>query len=212
MTTTRPLIPLFFDVGVYRARALGLLVVGLGMVYGTAMGLYSLGHGREMQVLFSALKVPMLLLGTFCLSLPSFFVLNTLLGTRDDFHEALRAHIQAQASLTLVLVSLAPLTLVWYASSDQYHQAILFNAFMFGIASLAGQVVLKRLYRPLIERNRRHLVLLRAWLALYGFVGIQLGWVLRPFIGQPGSPVRFFREGAWGNAYIELWRIIERAL
>lgn len=212
MFASRPLIPLFHDVGVYRTRVLGLLVVVLGMTYGAAMGFYSLGHGREMQILFSSVKVPILLLGTFALSLPSFFVLNTLLGTRDDFREALRAHIQAQASLTLVLVSLAPLTLFWYASSDQYQQAILFNALMFGIASLAGQVVLKRLYQPLIARNPRHLVLLRAWLVLYAFVGIQLGWVLRPFIGQPGSAVRFFREGAWGNAYIELWRIIERAL
>ncbi len=211
MQSDRALIPLFFNVGVYRTRVLGLLVVLLGMTYGAAMGLYSLGHGREMQIVFSALKVPMLLLGTFALSLPSFFVLNTLLGTRDDFYEALRAHIQAQASLTLVLVSLAPLTLFWYASNDQYQQAILFNAVMFGIASLAGQVVLKRLYRPLIERNRRHLILLRAWLVLYAFVGVQLGWVLRPFIGSPGSAVRFFREGAWGNAYIELWHIVERA-
>lgn len=205
-------IPLFFDVGVCRTRMLGLLVIGLGTTYGAAMGLYSLGHGRELQILFSAVKVPLLLLVTFAISLPSFFVLNTLLGTRDDFREALRAHIQAQASLTLVLVSLAPFTLFWYVTNDQYQQAILFNAGMFGIASLAGQVVLQRLYRPLIERNRRHLILLRAWLFLYAFVGVQMGWVLRPFIGQPGSEVRFFREGAWGNAYIELWRTIERAI
>jgi hypothetical protein len=40
---------------------------------------------------------------------------------------------------------------------------------------------------------------------IYAFVGIQMGWVLRPFIGQPGVPTTFFRPGAWGNAYVELW-------
>ena len=36
---------------------------------------------------------------------------------------------------------------------------------------------------------------------IYVFVGIQMGWVLRPFIGDPPLPVQFFREGSWSNAY-----------
>jgi len=32
-----------------------------------------------------------------------------------------------------------------------------------------------------------------------------MGWVLRPFIGDPAKPTAYFREGAWGNAYIEVW-------
>ena len=212
MLAEQPQIPLFHQPGAYRLRTLALFVFTFGIVYGTAMGLYSLGHGRAMQIVFSAVKVPLLLIGTFALSLPSFFVMNTLLGVRDDFRDALRAHVQAQASLTLVLCSLAPFTLTWYASSDFYPHAILVNAVMFGIASLAAQLVLKRLYRPLIARNPRHRTLLRAWLVLYAFIGIQLGWVLRPFIGKPGSAVTFFREGAWGNAYIEVWRMIQQSL
>ena len=29
-----------------------------------------------------------------------------------------------------------------------------------------------------------------------------MGWVLRPFIGDPSLPVAFFRQGAWGNAHV----------
>jgi hypothetical protein len=209
---TQPILPLFHTPAAYRLRTLALFVCVFGLTYGTAMGLYSLGHGRALQIVFSAVKVPILLLGTFAMSLPSFFVLNTLLGVRDDFRDALRAHVQAQAALTIILSSLAPFTLVWYAGSDNYPRAIMMNAAMFGLASLSAQVVLKRLYRPLIARNPVHRTLLRAWLVLYAFVGIQLGWVLRPFIGSPGSPVGFFREGAWGNAYIEVWHMIQRAI
>ena len=68
------------------------------------------------------------------------------------------------------------------------------------------------LYRPLVARNPRHRMLLRGWLVIYAFVGIQMGWVLRPFIGDPDSPTRFFRQGAWGNAYVELGRIISRVI
>ena len=43
--------------------------------------------------------------------------------------------------------------------------------------------------------------MLWTWLAIYIFVGIQMAWTLRPFIGDPGLPVQFFREHSWGNAY-----------
>jgi len=35
--------------------------------------------------------------------------------------------------------------------------------------------------------------ILRFWLGLYGFVGSQLGWTLRPFFGSPGK-FELFRE------------------
>lgn len=198
--------------GAYRVRVLLLLIVGFGLTYGAAMGLFGVAGGRSLQLVFSAVKVPLLLLITFGLSLPSFFVINTLLGTRDDFRAAVQAHVQAQAALTLVLCALAPFTLFWYASVEHYASAVLFNAAMFGLASFAAQFVLRRLYRPLIANNPRHRTLLIVWLMIYAFVGIQLGWVLRPFIGSPGSPVRFFREGAWGNAYLEVWRLVREVI
>ena len=61
---------------------------------------------------------------------------------------------------------------------------------------------------PLIARRRAHLRLFRIWLILYAFVGIQMGWVLRPFVGAPGQPVQFFREDSWGNAYVVVARLV----
>ena len=109
-----------------------------------------------------------------------------------------------QAGLTIILASLAPFTLFWYVSGDNYQAAILFNALMFAVASISAQFLLYRSYRPLIANRPVHLKLFRIWLILYAFVGIQMGWVLRPFVGDPSKPVQFFRQGAWGNAYVEL--------
>jgi hypothetical protein len=79
---------------------------------------------------------------------------------------------------------------------------------MFAVASLTAQAILRRHYRPLIVRDPRHRRLLRGWLALYAFVGIQMGWVLRPFIGEMDLPTRFFREDTWGNAYLKVLEMI----
>ena len=192
---------------------LALLVV-FGMFYGAVMGSFGgVGGERALQPLYSAAKVPLLLLVTFALSLPSFFILNTLLGVRDDFPTVLRALAATQAALTIVLASLAPMTAFWYASSGDYRQALSFNALMFGASSVAAQFLLRGWYRPLIARNPRHRTLLRAWLVIYAFVGIQTAWVLRPFVGHPDGLTRFFRYGAaWGNAYEHVARTLWQAV
>ncbi len=167
------------------------LVIACGLAYGAVMGSFG---GRPGQVVISAVKVPLLLVTTVALSLPSFFVLNTLLGVRSDFTAAVRGLIASQAGLTIILVSLAPLTAFWYASFSNYRAAILCNAGMFAVASVGSQWLLRRAYRPLIARNSRHRWLLRAWLVLYAFIGVQMGWVLRPFIGNPNQPFTWLRE------------------
>jgi hypothetical protein len=196
-----------------RLRWLVILVLVCGPLYGVAMGTFSgLSAGRFHQLLYSGIKVPLLLLATFLLCLPSFFVINTITGLREDFGQVLRAVIGAQSCVTVALVSLAPLTIVWYLSSADYQLALLFNAVMFGIASLSAQVVVRRYYLPLIRRAPRHRLLLRVWFLLYVFVGIQMAWVLRPFIGDPKLPVAFFRSEAWGNAYVVVAQLLVHAM
>ena len=192
-----------------RLPRLAMMVVIFGMFYGCVMGTFSAtSPERALQIVYGAIKVPLLLLVTFAIALPSFFVMNTLLGTRDDFAESIQALITTQAGLTIILASLAPFTGLWYCSFADYGLAILFNGFMFGIASVTAQVLLRRLYAPLIRRNARHRILLRCWLAIYVFVGIQMGWVLRPFVGSPETATSFFREGAFSNAYVFVFQLI----
>lgn len=189
------------------------LVVLFGLLYGAVMGSFGgIGLDRLEQILYSALKVPILFLATFAICLPSFFVLNTLLGLRRDFAEVARALVGTQAALTVVLSALAPYTALWYLSFANYQWAQLFNGLMFALASAAAQVVLWRLYRPLVARHRRHRALAFGWLALYVFVGIQMAWVLRPFVGHPGLPTQFFRDDSWSNAYVFIARTIWQVL
>lgn len=194
-------------------RVLALCIVFCGMFYGAVMGMYfEIGGPRALQMLYSALKVPMLLGVTFVITIPSFFVINTLLGLRGDFAESIRALMATQAILAVVLASFAPFTALWYASSASYDGAQLFNLMMFGLASFAAQFWLRKMYRPLIARSPRHRTMLGAWLMVYAFVGVQMAWVLRPFIGAPNHPTQFFREDAWSNAYVVVFRLLWRAV
>ena len=38
------------------------------------------------------------------------------------------------------------------------------------------------------------MLLLYIWILLFGFVGTQLAWTLRPFFGDPGQPFELFRD------------------
>jgi hypothetical protein len=190
-----------------------LLVIVFGSIYGATMGSYGLNSfARLQQSLYSAIKVPMLLGITFAISLPSFYVINMLLGLADDFRAAVRALIATQAGIAIVLASLAPMTALWYASTPRYESAIVFNALMFAVASFTGQWLMRRYYDPLVARNPKHKILLWAWLFVYALVGIQMGWILRPFIGSLGTETEFLRVQEWDNAYLVVVDLIWRSI
>jgi hypothetical protein len=53
--------------------------------------------------------------------------------------------------------------------------------------------------------------LLNLWVVLYGFVGTQLAWTLRPFFGDPGKPFEIFRN-IDSNFYTNVIHSIMKAL
>lgn len=199
-----------------------LLLIGLsGAIYGFTMGSFSFlalvwglptvePERRILQSFYSALKVPTLLAVSTAICLPSFYVVNALLGLRDDFAAALRAILTAQGTLAIALASLAPLLVVLYCGTERYAVASISNGLAFLIATLAAQDMLRRHYRRLIARDARHRITLIAWLVLYVFVAMQAAWMLRPFIGDPGLPIEIVRAEDWGNCYIKIGEAISR--
>lgn len=179
------------------------------LLYGAVCGAWST---RTLQILYSSVKVPLMLASTTALCLPSFFVLNSILGLRDDFDRAVRGILCAQATLGIALASLAPITALIYVSGCGYAGATLTNGAMFLAATALGQWTLARHYRPLIACDPRHRIALTGWLGLYAFVAIQLAWSLRPFIGDPAVNTTFFRPGSWTNAYIDAVAAMSMAL
>jgi hypothetical protein len=61
--------------------------------------------------------------------------------------------------------------------------------------------------RPEATPRPPGMTLLYIWILLFGFVGTQLAWTLRPFFGSPGEPFGLYREIA-GNFYAEIFRTL----
>jgi hypothetical protein len=177
-------------------------------IFGLAMGSHDLSGPRWRYAVFAGIKMPLMILGSGAVCLPGFVVLMRVLGLGDDLRQALRAILSSQVAVTFALASLAPVLLFFYASGVSHRGAILTSGVLFLVATLVGQAVLLRHYRPLIARSRKHLVMLAYWLAAYVFVGIQMGWMLRPFVGTPGKLPTFLRDEPFSNAYIVVFRLV----
>jgi len=191
---------------------LPLMVAATGPIYGAFMGSYSVATiVRWLLIVYAAVKVPILIFVTTAVCVPGFFVLNTVLGLRNDFGRAMRAIFAGQAGLTVALASLGPITMVAYQSGLTHRGALLFNAGMFTVATAMAQVIMFRRYRELTAdpmTGSRHRAMLWMWVVLYVFVGMQMGWMLRPFVGSPGLPVAFFRDEPFSNAYVVVLRLV----
>ena len=62
---------------------------------------------------------------------------------------------------------------------------------------------LSRLRRPARPAARR---VFTFWTLVYGVVGAQMGWVLRPFIGSPELPFVLFRADRESNVFSAFFR------
>ena len=89
-----------------------------------------------------------------------------------------------------------------------YSLAVLWNAIAFGGSSVAAQLLLRKNYQQLIRQDPKHRTMVWVWIFVYAFVGIQLAYVLRPFIGSPSSETSFFREDPFENAYVKVFQLI----
>lgn len=182
------------------------------------MGMYAWVAGHRAfsfqipQIIYSAVKMPILIFAAAIIAFPAFFIFNNLAGLRDDIRLASGAIVSSLATFSIAISSLAPITLMFYISLPDsqiaYRAAVLFNAIMFTVATIASSFSLFRSYLELVKRNPNHWWMMWVWYTLFSFVGIQMGWTLRPFIGSPFQTITFFREDSFTNAYFQVARIV----
>ncbi|MGD1900777.1 MAG: actin-binding WH2 domain-containing protein [Geitlerinemataceae cyanobacterium] len=170
-------------------------------IYGAIVGSFS----GWPQAISSAVKLPILYLLTLLICFPTLYFFNILFGSRKSLIQHFGILISAVAAIGVLLFSFAPISLFFLVTTRNYSFFLLLNV---AIMALTGIVGVKFLYdgmQMMSEQddlngyaNRKYL--LQAWLALYAFVGSQLGWTLRPFFGAPGEPFQLFRQ-LEGNFY-----------
>lgn len=174
-----------------------------------------------LQMVASSVKVPLLFLLTLVVSFPSLYVFAALQRLPLGFRNTLRLMLLAIVVHLTVIASLGPVFAFFAASTTSYPFLLLLNVAIFAIGGLLGLMVLRRATRDMFQpaprtpppatetdpeaplpalppRQPAHAVdqarrLLGLWCVVYGVVGAQMGWLLRPFLGNPDAPFEWFR-------------------
>ena len=192
------------------------IFIGAGL-YGAAMGCWR----DPMQALFTAIKLPGIILLTVLGNGLLNGMLAPLLGLNIGFRQALQAILMSFTISASILgaFSLLIFFLIWNAPPLSAHSAGTYGFIMvthvgvIAFAGIAGNLRLMQLLHRLSGNAAVSRRILFAWLAVNLFLGSQLSWLLRPFIGSPGLPVEFLRSDMFnGNFYETVFKTIKHLL
>ncbi len=186
-------------------------LIGSG-VYGCTLGIWR----SPLQSLYTAIKFPLLIFVTCCGNAAINGMLAQLLGSGLSFKQTSFAILMSFAIAATILAGLSPITLfIWYnapplgSETAIVGHSVLLLAHV-GAIAFAGVVANRRLLDLLRKVSGRAVVarpVLFSWLTGNLFLGAQLAWNLRPFIGSPALAVQFLRDDPLrGNFYEAVWR------
>lgn len=178
-------------------RTLLLTVAAGSGVFGAVVGAFRGG----VQIAYAAIKIPILLLGTMAICMPTFISLARALRVQMEAKEVVVLALGACARFSLVLAGLAPV--LWLLEGWLgYHSTALAVAAACGLAGLSASSLL---FRGLSRRGGSAIAGL-AFIAVFGVVGMQTSWLLRPFLVRPRTESVPFIRSLEGDLLDSVWR------
>lgn len=179
---------------------------GAGALFGLAIGL----PGGLAQALASAVKFPLVLLGSAAIGVPALRVSCALAGYRGSTSQVSALLLQSLATAACTMAALAPLAVVAWLSASTFSSSELWVyrravAAFTAVAMLGGIVGAARLLRAL------PLTAVVPWAGLLGAAALQLTWLLRPVIGKPDIDFALLRD-LESNGLAEVLVLIDTVL
>jgi hypothetical protein len=179
--------------------------------YGATIGFWR----APLQSLFTAIKFPFLIFLTCIGNGAVNGMLAQVLGSGLSFRQTAFAILMSFAVASLILGGFSPITLfiLYNAPPLASEHAIvghsvmlLAHVFVIACAGVIANQRLFRLLRKMSGQDATARAVLFSWLGGNLFLGAQLAWNLRPFIGSPHLAVQFLREDPLrGNFYEAVW-------
>ena len=186
-----------------KMRAMLISSLAFLALYGAVMG----STHSLWQALSSAVKLPLLFLATLVVCSPTLYFFNVLFGSNQSLTQNIALTLTAITVTAVLLVSFAPIVMFFLLTTSQYQFFKLLNVAVFAVSGSMGVLFLSQGMRVVsasmkegaIARNR----VLQLWIVVYAFVGSQMAWTLRPFIGAPSIQFELFRQ-LGGNFYFNI--------
>jgi hypothetical protein len=186
-----------------RAKIQAMLISSISFfaLYGAVMG----SSHSLWQTASSAVKLPILFLATLFVCVPSLYFFSLLFGSNQSLSQNITVILTGITVTAVLLLSCAPITLFFLLTTRQFYQFFkLLNVAIFSISGLMGVVFLYQGMKVVsgteLEGTSSRRWVLIFWMFVYAFVGSQMAWTIRPFIGAPGSRFELFRQ-LGGNFY-----------
>lgn len=178
-----------------------------GALYGASMGTYAGG----LQIVFDAIKIPMLLLVAVLVSLPTYYVLNGILGGEMSLRQMAVLFMISITVMATMMMAFLPVTLFFMLTTPErtfatYAFTVLLNVFFFGIAGVTAVSYLLRGFSKIHGENKKWVPAMITGSGVLAFVGTQLAWVLRPYFHLSTA----FIAPPSGNFYIAVVKLIAR--
>lgn len=193
------------------ARSALLWVILLGGFYGAVMGAYQLfREGSPWNALTSMLKVPALLLVTTGICFPALYVFGIAGGARLRASSLWAALLGALVVLGILLAALSPIVFFFLSTVNSYLIVKFMHVAVWAVAGLGGLKFLRGVLKRLDPSLTKNVKLMASWTLLFGLVGMQSAWMLRPFIGRPNQPFAAFQR-IGGNIFEDLVQSARRA-
>ncbi len=186
-----------------KMKAMLISSISFFALYGAVMG----ASHSLWQTMSSAFKLPVLFMATLFVCVPSLYFFSLLFGSNQSLSQNLAVILTAITVTAVLLLSCAPITFFFLLTTSQYQFFKLLNVVIFSISGLMGIVFLytgmKVVSGPEMEGATTRKWVLIFWMFVYAFVGSQMAWTFRPFIGAPGTPFELFRQ-LGGNFYANI--------
>jgi hypothetical protein len=186
------------------ANQLFLLVIttfGYGVIMGSYNGFF--------QAISSGIKLPLLFLLALLICFPAVFILQFFLGSKVGFWNMLKIILVGFVISAVVLIAFAPIVLFFIITGDNYSFVKLLHVAIFGLAGIFGMKTIVDALQFACEKKNVYpkvgVTIFRCWIIVLAFVGMQLSWSLRPFVGSRELPFEVFRQRE-GNFYIAVIR------
>ncbi len=163
---------------------------------------------------YVAVKLPMLFLGTTALVAVFNWMTASILGSGLSFRSTVFVVFGSMTIGCWILISLAPVALFFIISGVSYsgthdelryaHNSILMtHIVILALAGVAGNAALLKGLRRLVRPRCPAAGLFLVWLSAFAFVGCQMSWILRPFVGSPFYPIVFMRPDCLDRNFYE---------
>ncbi len=164
--------------------------------------------------LYVSIKFPLLLLGTTGIVAIFNWILASAFGSGLTFQQVMAVTFGAITVSCWILLGLIPITFFFtnFASSfDGTHAEIqlthnyllLTHITLIALAGIAGNTALRKGLPQLVLPGCAIRKLYWSWLAMFAFVGCQLSWIFRPFVGSPFYPIVFMRPDCLRRNFYE---------